>query len=139
MRPTFCEQRRPATPVMARMSVLAAMLAAAGCLGEHSRPLPVTGGDDDPGDSDEAIAALMADGDLPASMRTPPRRPPPPPRFCGFFPPPPFPGGSPGGDAGVPTPAPVPVPPPPVMTPGPITGGSSGGGSGMAGAGGYYL
>src|SRR4051794_25560149 len=102
-----------------------ALLTAGGCFVDHGRPLP---GDE----TDEQLAALMADDDLPETMR-PGREPPPvPQRFCGGFGGVGGGGGKPGLDArgvagtggssgagscGVPVPAPPPSPPPPGLTP----------------------
>jgi hypothetical protein len=72
------------------------MLATGGCLGDHSRALPAD-------QTDEEVAALMEDGELPDILKgdpTAPLPPPPPPRFCGGFP---------GGTGGRPGPTPPPV------------------------------
>jgi hypothetical protein len=101
------------------------LLTAGGCFVDHGRPLA---GDE----TDEQLAALMADDDLPETMR-PGREPPPiPRRFCGGFGGMGGVGGKPGdvdagvagtggsigsGSGGMPVPTPPPFPTVPVVTP----------------------
>jgi Concanavalin A-like lectin/glucanases superfamily len=119
-----CEENGPDRGSLAPgLWAVAVVLTAAGCIGDN-RPLPAE-------QSDEQLAALMADEELPDPLKPAPTKPPPPPRFCGGFD---GKGGGPGGsfpvEPGMPLGGPVPPPPPP-----PPTAGTAGSG-GLGGAGG---
>ena len=83
----ICGESSASRAVRARCAALCALLTAAGCYSAETDPTPGT-------QSDPALAALMEDGVLPATMQAGTLAPTAPARFCGGF--------DPGdGDAGV--------------------------------------